>query len=883
MKNNICLQLFAAVIVLTACQDNQYITERNDSQGIRATIVNNEDADTRATMIDAPTQAISLRWTAGDAIGVFDTANRNTRFAASSADISADSTQAMFRADEATPQADFLAYYPYSSQASGTSTELHLNMPDRQHFIMRNFKTEPDPEACIMVGKGYANSVDFRNVNAILKVNYVPRDSDVVTAVVFSDLSGQPVSGAFTVTIDSDGMPVATFPSAGDGQTIILDCGEGVNVEPTNVSTFFLAVPARDYTKGFQLDFLLASGKTDTRTIGRRAGKTLKRSLAYSVGDVSVVSKNDYSVVFGEGGGVIMDDDLMAMVKAIKPLGEMSGEDGYGDYYDLITLPGTGLEKGMTVVINQLSEALPYGLTGRVVAIRDLGSTQQVRVMRYKHIEEAFKLLRIGPADAFNADGTLNEEKALTLDLASHYSHFVPAEGMEGVTLEATPDGLVLTDNPWPVAAEATRASMHGSLPFPRFAVNYVSTSSDRISVGAKPSIKAGIAAQIADGELHYLGFTMTPKLTIDVSIEKTVELANFLDEEKVIGTQYFTPITVGPVVLIPEFKLSVYASIKGALKLTATWAYTLGFNIGATYQKDKGWVYRLSDQGDGVPTPSMLFPDLSASFVLESQLGIVVDAGLSFYCLIDWTLFTKLGMQLSSSLTWGNMSLMMAPVAEVGSAIGLFLSTPNRITHYQLDSDPWWQRDMFPYIKLLYVNALSNNIKGVFPGNEATIPLWIQMSGLLLQDMQMNLRVTRRQRGSSTEHFVKSQHLGKMHASSLFYSSANVEEVEYKDFLPLTVNDGYIYTIYVYCQAPGTVSGNTAPALIGMNKVELWLEKDVYFDHYDERGFYLGEKKGDCILWRSTNKSWKAVEEEDGKKYVVSCDYSDPWYSTNR
>lgn len=67
------------------------------------------------------------------------------------------------------------------------------------------------------------------------------------------------------------------------------------------------------------------------------------------------------------------------------------------------------------------------------------------------------------------------------------------------------------------------------------------------------------------------------------------------------------------------------------------------------------------------------------------------------------------------------------------------------------------------------------------------------------------------------------------------------------------------------------------------MNKVELWLEKDVYFDHYDERGFYLGEKKGDCILWRSTNKSWKAVEEEDGKKYVVSCDYSDPWYSTNR
>ena len=95
MKKTICPQLLAAVIILTACQDN--ITENNDLQGIRATIVNDEDAATRAVMIDAPTQAVNLKWTAGDAIGVFDAANGNTRFEATATDISTDSTQAVFR------------------------------------------------------------------------------------------------------------------------------------------------------------------------------------------------------------------------------------------------------------------------------------------------------------------------------------------------------------------------------------------------------------------------------------------------------------------------------------------------------------------------------------------------------------------------------------------------------------------------------------------------------------------------------------------------------------------------------------------------------------------------------------------------------------------
>ena len=108
MKKIYILLILTVFIALTACQDDNYLTG-STGQGITATIANDEDAATRAMMIDAPTQAVNLRWTAGDAIGVFDASNNNTRFEASAADISDDNTRAVFRASGAVPQAEFLA------------------------------------------------------------------------------------------------------------------------------------------------------------------------------------------------------------------------------------------------------------------------------------------------------------------------------------------------------------------------------------------------------------------------------------------------------------------------------------------------------------------------------------------------------------------------------------------------------------------------------------------------------------------------------------------------------------------------------------------------------------------------------------------------------
>lgn len=853
MRKYIALGLML-LAVLTGCQD-EFTNSGFNSPGITATIASEDDAATRAVMIDAPTQALNLRWTAGDAIGVFDAENNNTRFEASASDISSDSTQAVFRASASVPQADYLAYYPYDAQATGDMTSLRLTLPARQQYIARCLKAVPDPQACIMVGRGYANSVSFRNVCSILKINYVPRDSDVVERIVFRDLSGQPVSGGFTVAVASDGTPTASFPASGDGQTLTLDCGAGVGVTPTSISTFFLVVPAREYAKGFQLDFKLASGTTDVRTVGRRAGKTLLRSMVYCVGDVSVISEDDYAVVFGEEGGAVLDADLMAMVKTVKYIGDFSGEDGYGSYYELMVKRGTGLKEGMSIVINQLSEALPYGLIGKIVGINDMGDTQQIRVLRYSHGEEAFKYLRIGEANVFNEDGSLNEDALVPLDLANHYSHFVPGEDMEGLSLEITDDGILITDNQWKPYAAMTRAFQQGGFDFPRFSLNLVSTDQDKVSFGGSPSISAAIGASVTDGSVDHISFSLTPSVKLDVAVEKTIELANFVDEEKVIGVMFFTPIAVGPIVLVPELKLSGFVSVKGLLKLSANWSYTLGFNVAASYQNiggSGGWVFRCSDRSQNVPSiGSLLLPELGASISLSSQFGLALDVGLSFYGIIDFTLFNKMGIDCSATMVFNNGYLSLTPICEAGAAVALIGTNPKRKALAQIEFTPIWMRQLFPYSQLYLDHEASpallrNGLYYVPSDSIERVPVRAKLRGMVLQDVELSWYITKYRLDDplKTEEFVsRTPKDGMYPASSLGYSTNNVEEMELTTSFPkgMFMEEGYAFRIYVYNKAPNAVYGQVSMSSgTEYGYVQVSYLKDVYKYSPEEKDNYF-------------------------------------------
>ena len=298
--------LLTIVTVATAC--TQDLTETKNiasDEGLTVTIDDDEQA-TRAIVIDNPGIRLETTWTAGDQLGIFGAGQSNEPYTINASTISDDGRTAAFTSTASIPSGDLLAYYPYNANATQSDDQLHLTFPKTQHYTVAGSVPLPDPEACVMAGKGSeATGVNMRNVMAVLKVGQVFATPTTVKSVEFRDLSGKSVCGDYTVTM-TGGIPQTTFDGTGD--VLTLDMGEGVKAEDGSAFIVFLVVPARDYPKGFEITFVDTEGQRTVRTAGTKNGKTLNRSVVHPVGDIGT-----YQNVEG------MSYELMPTAHIIKP------------------------------------------------------------------------------------------------------------------------------------------------------------------------------------------------------------------------------------------------------------------------------------------------------------------------------------------------------------------------------------------------------------------------------------------------------------------------------------------------------------------------------------------------------------------------------------
>lgn len=816
----------AAIMLLTGCNEDTTSTKTNVSDGITGRVDNGMEK-TRSTMIDSPMQGIIFNWEQNDAIGVFDGEFNNAKFTAS--EITDGGSTAVFKSDGNVPKAAFLAYYPYSANVQrGSGDVLTLTMPATQRYIEHEFKAQPDASANIMVGQGVTNTVTFKNVFAILQVGYVATAEDAVQKLVFSDLSGQPVSGAFTVTVDNY-IPTATFPASGEGSTITLDCGSGVSVSPDDVVSFFLVVPAREYAKGFKIDFVLASGNTDSRTIGSKAGKTLLRSMVYSIGDVSVIKEKDYTVNFGEAGGTIMDDDMMAMVMSIENLGYMDFDDESGSYYEIVMKRGSGIKKGQTLVINRISEALPHGLIGRVSEIASAGGADVVRVMQFSDAAKAFKSLVIGKSDIMNEDGTLNEEAMTPMDLTRHFLRFEPEPSSED-------DVEVSYGAP-------TRATASANLSTPRLVLTFKSDKeSSFTTIGATAGLKLAVGGSISDYTLNYIAGSITPSIKFDMEVHRKKETPAW-EKSKKLGRLCFTPITIGPLVAVPFVDLSLFISLQGYAEIVATWDYTLGVNVGFSYlryytgdEAEYGLTGRISNRSDGFPNLSVLFPDkMSVNFGAEAKGGVKMKVGLSFYRVIDLGTDFKAGVLLNAGTTLtgnfnngeANAGLTMSPFAE-----GDISANSKSFKMASIEFDPFWSRLFYPWVYTISKHPQGNKVDV----GTSEFPYYIKLYGRLLTDMQVNYEIYRHPkdtRWSESSERIQSGLLDYYQGSSVLPGGvqAPYDDLVINKTFNLKVDKNYTYSIVFYCTP--TDSKSLIPSFWApsdeLNRIEIRRETDKY------------------------------------------------------
>ena len=226
------LFFFFVLIGLYSCMEEEKISIADPGHRLSASIIDGASG-TRTMLADNPTnRMVEVFWKSGDKIGVFGTTSgSNVLFQTDEQSITQDGKTTVFETSATPPEGELIAYYPYQQGATmGAAGSLSLSLPGTQTYVNEEKGvSQPFSEANMMAGKGKDGNIAFRNLFAILRITIAGSDGESVKQVVFTDLSGKPVSGKFSVNWNDD-LPEAVFPETGSNndQRIILDCGDGI-------------------------------------------------------------------------------------------------------------------------------------------------------------------------------------------------------------------------------------------------------------------------------------------------------------------------------------------------------------------------------------------------------------------------------------------------------------------------------------------------------------------------------------------------------------------------------------------------------------------------------------------------------------------------------
>lgn len=649
--------LFGTLLAATSCKEDLDTGPEAQREGLTVTI-DNDDAATRSIVIDNPGICLETSWTDNDKLGVFGTATNNAAYVINASTISEDGRSATFQPETSVPEGEILAYYPYMDNALQSGDALSLNFPKTQQYVAVNGVSRPDPEACIMVGKGsMQNGIHMHNVMAALKVGQVFDTNTTVKSVEFRDLDGKPVCGEYTVSL-AGVIPVATFN--GNGDLLTLDLGEGVEAEANTTFIVFLVVPARDYPKGFEITFVDVNGGRTVKTVGTKRGKTLNRSVVHPVGDIGsydnmqgmsyelnptahlmtpenldlidIISVTEDNAYDAEGNLIRSEDGYPFKAPVIRALVHRDLNPKVGGWL-IFNMPSTQLQQGG---IFRIKNCTPL----------DDGKTCEVEAVTETNFAAPFKSLQIGSEPVVDAEGNLIEDGGVEFDISPYVKEIVEMDEQHNIISRCKPHTPATYE--MNAAERFTRGMANHTYQLPGVTLTMDDGNNSSCEVSARASIPLRLAVGVKQGELQYIYVTVNPNFSIKTTF--TLSAKKEISKSARLYTLYTTGIPIGPVVLIPEIGFNGSVGMGGETKFSAstTFHYDTG-TFGISYNKGQGVMFHRQEP----PQPDKddnFMPDLDTggeiSLYAFGSLGMSI--GVSVYALCS------LGVNSDLKLTFG-------------------------------------------------------------------------------------------------------------------------------------------------------------------------------------------------------------------------------------
>lgn len=206
-----------------------------------------------------------VKWSAGDAISVFDETGVNKKFTLKSG---AESTQGTFSGSKSESQFTYVIY-PYSVNNSISESTITFTLPSTQYYAEDSF----GECANVSVARIDEGNMAFKNVLGSLKLLLC--GNVTVSGIELQGKNEENLAGVFSVDA-SEATPEATYVSDGT-KTLTLDCGEaGIALAGTTPKAFIFTTPVGSFTRGFSVTIHAKSG--ESYTISTSADNTVVRS-----------------------------------------------------------------------------------------------------------------------------------------------------------------------------------------------------------------------------------------------------------------------------------------------------------------------------------------------------------------------------------------------------------------------------------------------------------------------------------------------------------------------------------------------------------------------------------------------------------------------------
>lgn len=645
MKRTVIPAFAFLLFIISGCRTNELDLEgSNTDNTIRASVTNIGTPKTKALMRDQNGVAINIFWEEGDHIGVFGKDKSNVDFVLSKGSLVEGGKSAMFETDGNMPKGELVAYYPYSTEITGSDGVLTLSAPQTQKYT--SYIPKPDPAANIMLARGtQGGGLLFQPVFAILKIGKRFEAETKVNSIEFRDLDGKPVCGTFTASFNN-GRPVTEF--TGTSNILTLDCGSLGLAPAGETKIFYLFVPARSYPKGYEITFVTTEGRV-THTVGASTGKTLQSATVYTVGDVTQYEEIEGVECELYPDAIIMDQavqDRISIQDTIRHnVYNENGDivwDNHGravTAYDMNLLVPNDLNPkvGGWLVYDEPTEILPYGGVFQISSCEKIDDRSSlVSVRSIQNPFAAYKNLQIGEEGneiPVNLNGFISEivdERGQRIDFSYDADgQLVFGDGAINQMVMAS-SSVITKDviNQWP-----------SSFTTPEFSM---SLKGDNAEAEFTPKMKLDIRTAIGafDGDVQYVVLKINP--TISMTAKFTLKSNCSLNKEMYLFGLKTTGIPIGGIVVFFEIEVSAKVEIGGEITFSTTVSCSQDMGTYAvSYNKGEGGVLTRKLNGPSAASFKIDGPEVNTSGSIYMKGGASLVSSVNVYGLLSIGLAT--------------------------------------------------------------------------------------------------------------------------------------------------------------------------------------------------------------------------------------------------